>query len=194
MTKARSTALLTDAPHAVYYALASNIAVAISKYLAAFFTHSGSALAEAIHSSADCLNQLVLLFGDRAARARPDEEHPLGFGRENYVYGMLVAMQLFVIGGLVSVAVGIVRIIHVTPIEHPGLAIAVLCTAGVVEGLALRASIRTIKPSHRARGLLACVERQLLWPVKRQLSWPVGWGNCRWSGCHSCRSLRFGFG
>ncbi|WP_179255519.1 hypothetical protein [Burkholderia sp. HI2714] len=45
-----------------------------------------------------------------------------------------------------------------------------------------------------ACGVLPVVERQLPWPVKRQLSWPVGWGNCRESGRHSCRSLRFSFG
>jgi hypothetical protein len=88
-------------PRAVYYALTSNIAVAACKYCAAAFTNSGSALAETIHSSADCLNQL-LLTGNRAARGRADEKHPLGFGRETYFYAMLVALQIFLIGGVAS--------------------------------------------------------------------------------------------
>ncbi|MGF6606869.1 cation diffusion facilitator family transporter [Paraburkholderia sp. WSM4175] len=145
----------SSAPRAVYYALASNVAVAACKFAVALYTNSGSALAEAVHSSADCLNQLALLVGHRAARAQPDEQHPLGFGRETYVYAMLVAMQLFIFGGVASIAIGGFRAIHHSRLENPLLAIGVLCVSGVIEAVALRASIRTIEPRHRARGLLS---------------------------------------
>ena len=141
-------------PRAVYYALASNIAVAVCKYIAAIFTNSGSALAEAIHSSADCLNQLLLLLGGRAARARADEQHPLGFGCERYFYAMLVALQIFLIGGVASTVVGVVRLMHRSPLEHPYVVVAVLCTSGVIEGIALRSSISTIERHRRRAGLL----------------------------------------
>lgn len=144
----------TSAPRAVYYALASNLAVAACKFGVALYTNSGSALAEAVHSSADCLNQLALLFGHRASRATPDEQHPLGFGRETYFYGMLVAMQLFLFGGVASIAIGGFRAVHHARLERPLLAIGVLCVSGVIEALALRGSIRTIDPRHRAKGLL----------------------------------------
>lgn len=144
----------SSTPRAIYYALASNIAVAACKYVVALLTNSGAALAEAIHSSADCLSQLIMLYGHRRARTKPDEQHPFGFGREQYVYGMLVAMQLFVVGGLASVAVGNVRALHPSPLDSPYLAVGVLCASGVIEGLALRATIRTIEPRHRAHGLL----------------------------------------
>ncbi len=151
---AGATRATSSAPRAVYYALASNIAVATCKFGVAFYTNSGSALAEAVHSSADCLNQLGLLVGHRAARAPPDDQHPLGFGRETYVYAMLVAMQLFIIGGVASIAIGGFRALHRSQLEHPLLAVGVLCVSGVIEAVALRASIRTIEPGHRARGLL----------------------------------------
>ena len=117
---------VSTTPRAIYHALASNIAVAACKYIVALLTNSGAALAEAIHSSADCLNQLIMLYGHRRARAKPDEQHPFGFGREQYVYGMLVAMQLFVVGGLASVAVGIFRVLHPSPLDSPYLAVG-LC-------------------------------------------------------------------
>lgn len=110
------------APRAVYYALASNVAVALCKYAATAYTNSGSALAEAIHSSADCVNQLLLLMGSRAASNRADEQHPLGFGRETYFYALLVALQIFLVGGVASVAVGVVRLLHHSPLEHPYVA------------------------------------------------------------------------
>ncbi|MGT2476324.1 cation transporter [Paraburkholderia terrae] len=69
-------------------------------------------------------------------------------------YAKPVAMQLFVVGGLASVAVGIVRALRPSPLDSPYLAVGVLCASGVIEGLALRATIRTIEPRHRAHGLL----------------------------------------
>ncbi|CAG9254037.1 MULTISPECIES: cation diffusion facilitator family transporter [Paraburkholderia] len=115
----------SSTPRAIYYALAPNIAVAACKYVVAVLTNSGASLAEAIHSSAGCLNQLIILYGHRRARTKPDEQHPFGFGREQYIYGMLVAMQLFVAGGLASVAVGIVRALRSSPLDSPYLAVGV---------------------------------------------------------------------
>ncbi|WP_236674497.1 cation transporter [Paraburkholderia hospita] len=56
-------------PRAIYHALASNIAVATCKYIVALLTNSGTALAGAIHSRADCLNQLIMLYGHRRSHA-----------------------------------------------------------------------------------------------------------------------------
>ncbi|MGQ7933608.1 cation diffusion facilitator family transporter [Paraburkholderia sp. D1E] len=141
------------APRAAYYALASNVAVALCQYAAAAYTNSGSALAEAIHSSADCVNQLLLLMGSRAASNRADKQHPLGFGRETYFYALLVALQIFLVGGVASVTVGVVRLLHRSPLEHPYVVIAVLCVSGVIEASALQASIGTIDESRRKAGL-----------------------------------------
>jgi len=143
-----------NASRAVYYALASNIAVAACKYIAAVFTNSGSALAEAIHSSADCLNQLLLLIGRHAAHARADEQHPLGFGRETYFYSMLVALQIFIIGGVASTVVAVIRLTHQSSLEHPYVVVAVLCASGLIEGLALKSSIGTIERRRGRAGLL----------------------------------------
>lgn len=141
-------------PRAVYYALASNIAVAACKFAASAYTNSGSALAEAVHSTADCMNQVFLLIGNRAAQTRPDEKHPFGYGRESYFYATLVALQIFLIGGVVSVAFGVYRLVYRVPIDHPGVVIAVLCASGVIEGIALKASIATVGRRKRRRETL----------------------------------------
>jgi divalent metal cation (Fe/Co/Zn/Cd) transporter len=53
---------------AIFYALGANFGIALAKYIAAFWTGSGSMLAEAIHSTADCANQMLLLLGLRQDR------------------------------------------------------------------------------------------------------------------------------
>lgn len=140
-------------PRAVWYALLSNVVVAICKLAAALYTHSGATLAEAVHSSADCFNQILLIAGRRAAHERPDELHPFGFGRETHFYAMLVALQFFIVGGLLSVGIGAWRLWHHSALDHPLIAVAVLLVSAVIEGNALRASIRTIDRKRRAGGL-----------------------------------------
>ena len=66
----------------IIQSLVANLAVAAAKGVAAFFTGSGAMLAEAIHSTADCANQLLLLLGVKKASRAPDASHPLGYGRE----------------------------------------------------------------------------------------------------------------
>src|SRR5438876_11511062 len=87
----------------VVLALLANAGIAAAKFVAAFATGSGAMTAEAIHSSADCGNQVLLLVGARRAAKPATDAHPLGYGREAYFWGMLVAVLLFTLGGAFSV-------------------------------------------------------------------------------------------
>ncbi|MDN5852419.1 MAG: cation diffusion facilitator family transporter [Actinomycetia bacterium] len=85
---------------AVIAALVANLTIAVMKFLAYLLTSSSSMLAESIHSVADSGNQVLLLFGGKAAKRQASPEHPFGYGRERYVYGFIVAVVLFSVGGL----------------------------------------------------------------------------------------------
>lgn len=90
----------------ISYALAANLGIAIAKTVAAVITGSGSMLAEAIHSYADCSNQVLLFFGLRRAKRPPTPDHPLGYGKAIYFWSFIVAMILFSMGGLFSIYEG----------------------------------------------------------------------------------------
>jgi len=85
---------------AVVAALLANTGIAVTKFIAFALTQSSSMLAEAIHSVADSGNQLLLLLGGRKARKDATPEHPFGYGRERYIYGFIVSVVLFSVGGL----------------------------------------------------------------------------------------------
>jgi cation diffusion facilitator family transporter len=103
---------------AVIAALLANTGIAITKFIAFALTQSSSMLAEAIHSVADSGNQLLLLLGGRQARKDATPEHPFGFGRERYIYGFIVAIVLFSVGGLFALYEAYHKWHHLH--EHPG--------------------------------------------------------------------------
>src|SRR5881397_3881796 len=95
-----------DTARSIGYALGANLAIAVCKGLGAMFTGSGALLAEAFHSLADTGNQCLLLLGRRQARAPASTRHPLGQGRATYFWSFIVALLLFMLGGLFSIYEG----------------------------------------------------------------------------------------
>jgi cation diffusion facilitator family transporter len=130
---------------AIFYALGANFGIAVSKYVAAFWTGSGSMLAEAIHSTADCANQLLLLLGLKEARRPASADFPLGHHRVTYFWSMIVALLLFFMGGAFSVYEGIERLLHPQPLQHGLIAMAVLAGAVVLEAFSLWGALREIR-------------------------------------------------
>src|ERR1700761_2114240 len=124
-----------ESPKAIFYALAANLGIAICKFAAATFTGSGSMFAEAIHSTADCGNQLLLLFGLSEARKPASPLHPMGGGREINFYSLLVALLLFSVGGAFSVYEGVHRLFLREPLEYAYVALLVLGVSVVLEAL-----------------------------------------------------------
>ncbi len=138
---------------AVLYALAANFGIFLAKAVAAGMTGSSSMLAEAIHSFADCGNQGLLLRGMREARRAPDPEHPLGYGMVVYFWAFLVAVLLFTVGGAFSIYEGTHKLSDPHPLKWPGVAIAVLIIAVVLESFSLAGCVREIRKVAHGRSL-----------------------------------------
>ena len=128
----------------IYFALLANLGIAITKTVAAVITGSGAMLAESIHSFADCGNQGLLFLGLRAAKKKPDMEHPLGHGKEIFFWSFIVALTLFSIGGLFSIYEGIHKLTAHEGLKFPSVAIAVLSVSMVLEAASLYGCITQI--------------------------------------------------
>ncbi|HEX5463188.1 MAG TPA: cation diffusion facilitator family transporter [Burkholderiales bacterium] len=118
----------------VYVATAANLAIAITKFIAATVTGSSAMFAEGVHSLVDTGNELLLLLGLRRSRKPPDAYHPYGYGQELYFWSLVVAMVLFGIGGGVAIYNGASHLIHPEPLEDPFWAYVVLAIAAALEG------------------------------------------------------------
>lgn len=122
----------------VYAALAGNVLVAGSKYIAAALSGSSAMLTEAIHSTSDCANQLLLLIGVRRGRLPADESHPFGYGMEIYFWTFVVAVLVLLAGGAYSIYRGLSELAAPHPIEAPGVSLAVLFVSAIFEGASFR--------------------------------------------------------
>ena len=123
-------------------ALVANGLIACAKGVAAFFTGSASMMAEAIHSTADCGNQILVLVGQHQSRRGKSEAHAFGQGKANFFWSFVVAVVLFLLGGLFSIYEGIHKIMDPKEIENPWLIVSIIIFAVTLEGGALRVALK----------------------------------------------------
>jgi cation diffusion facilitator family transporter len=131
----------------------------VAKTVAAVVSGSASMLAEAAHSWSDTGNEVFLLIANRRSARPADDSRPLGYGREAYVWSLLAALGLFVVGASVSIWHGISELIanEQTEGRDYALAYAVLAISFVLEGTSFLRAVRQLRAeAHRLdRDLLA---------------------------------------
>ncbi|HLP22610.1 MAG TPA: cation diffusion facilitator family transporter [Microbacteriaceae bacterium] len=142
---------------AIVAALAANLGIATTKFIAWAFSGSASMLAEGVHSLADSGNQILLMIGGRRSRRAANDAHPFGYGRDRFVYAFVVSIVLFSVGGIFSILEGIDKLQHPHDIEMAWLPLSVLGVAIVLESLSLRTAIREARAHKGGQSWVAYV-------------------------------------
>jgi cation diffusion facilitator family transporter len=145
---------------AVLAALAGNVAVALAKFGAAFLSGSTAMLTEAIHSLVDSVDEVLLLIGQVRGAKPGDATHPLGYGMETYFWSFVVALMVFLLGGVLSIYEGVRHILKPEPVISPWISLGVLTAAAVFESLSFRVGYRELRRVMRGRpiGLWAFIK------------------------------------
>ena len=142
-----------DSVKSIIFALCANLAIAISKLIAAVVTGSSAMMAESIHSLADSGNQLLLLLGIKHAKRPPSPDYPLGFGKAVYFWSFIVALILFSMGGMFSIYEGIHKLHHPVPLSYPFVAVGVLLFSIAAESVSMWGCLREVNKELRGRSL-----------------------------------------
>ena len=121
----------------VIVALLANLAIAVSKLVAALLSESSAMIAETAHTFADTGNELTLLLGLRLALRPPDTEHPFGYGKERYFWPLMASISMFIIGGSFSIFRGIERIFSPHELQDIKLNYIVLGVSAIFDGTSL---------------------------------------------------------
>jgi cation diffusion facilitator family transporter len=138
---------------AVFAAFLGNLAIAITKAIAAAVTGSGALLAETAHSIADSLNQIFLYVGLRRSARPATERHPLGHGKEGYFWALVVALFLFFGGGVFSIYQAYDRLAHPHELEQVAVGFVVLGLSTVFELFSLSVAVRELRHVAREEGV-----------------------------------------
>jgi cation diffusion facilitator family transporter len=126
---------------AILAALAANAGIAVAKFVGFLLTGAASLLAETVHSAADSANQALLLLGNSRATRQATPTHPFGYGRERYFWAFVVALVLFLLGGVFAIFEGIEKLRHPHQLESLPIAVGILLVAIVLESFSLRTAV-----------------------------------------------------
>ncbi len=143
----------------VYAALAGNLAIAVTKFIAAAISGSAAMFSEGVHSLVDTGNELLLLYGLRRSVEPPTPEHPLGHGRELYFWNFVVALLVFAVGAGVSIFQGVWHFRHPDPMGAGTVAYIVLAMSFAFEGVSWRIAFREFKRSMGKLSLVQAIRR-----------------------------------
>lgn len=136
----------------IYSALAANLAIAVTKFIAAAITGSSAMISEGIHSVVDTSNEVLLLLGIRKSKKPADSARPFGYGKEIYFWSFIVSILIFGVGGGISFYEGIMHLQHPNAIENPFWNYIVLAFALVFDGTSF---IIALKSFNKRRGTTA---------------------------------------
>ena len=137
----------------VVVAVAANLLVAVAKGVAALLTGSAAMLAETTHSIADTFNEVLLYVGVRSGARPADERHPFAYGKAGYIWALLAAVGIFVVGGLFAIAVGVQTLRRPEPVTNVAVGVAVLLISAGLEATSWRRARRQLRSEAGARHL-----------------------------------------
>jgi cation diffusion facilitator family transporter len=137
--------VITESKKAIYAAIGANLAIAVTKFIAAAFTRSSAMLSEGIHSLVDTGNGGLLLLGIKRSQKPADAAHPFGHGKELYFWTLIVAIMIFAVGGGVSAYEGLLHILRPEPIANPSWNYVVLGLAIVFESYSFAVAFKAFQ-------------------------------------------------
>ncbi len=148
-----------ESKKAIVAAFLANLGIAIAKLVGFVITGASSMLAESVHSLADTGNQGLLVLGGRQAARPATPEHPFGYGRDRYFWAFVVAMVLFLVGGLFAIYEGIDKLRHPHDITSPAVALGILGVALVLETFSLRTAVKASHSSRKGQSWVEFIRR-----------------------------------
>ncbi len=150
--------MVRSSKKAVYAALFGNLGIAIAKLIAAILTGSTAMFAETLHSISDTFNQVLLLIGIKTSTKAATEQHPFGYGKEQFFWSFVVATLLFGISGILSLQQGFGSLLStIHHIQNVDVSYIILAISAAFEANALRVALLLAKESIEARGDKICL-------------------------------------
>ena len=148
-----------DSSKTVFLALSVNFFIGLIKSFVAFITNSSAMFSEAIHSFVDSFNQFLLWFGIKQSKKDNRKIYPLGRGKEEYFWTLVVAVLIFTVGGLVSLEHGIEALSHPKKLENLAISISILSISIILETYVLIKAVRKLRDGKKNKSIMKLLKK-----------------------------------
>ena len=156
----------SESSKTVFLAMSVNFSIGVAKSIIATITMSSAMFSEAVHSFVDTGNQFLLWFGIKQAKKSNPKIYPLGRGREEYFWTLVVAVLIFTIGGLVSLEHGIESLSHPKKLENLSISLTLLIVSIILESYVLKKAISELKRGNaKNKGILKLLKESTDGPL-----------------------------
>jgi len=136
----------------IVIALVANVIIAAAKLITGLISGSTALLAEAAHSVADSSNEVLLGISLRRSAVPADDKHPLGHGRERFLWAFMAAIGSFLIGGCISIGLALRQLALGGETKKTTAGWIVLGVAFVADGISWLQSVRQARSDAQERG------------------------------------------
>lgn len=148
-----------DSSKTVFLALSVNFFIGLIKSFVAFITNSSAMFSEAIHSFVDSFNQFLLWFGIKQSKKDNRKIYPLGRGKEEYFWTLVVAVLIFTVGGLVSLEHGIEALSHPKKLENLTISISILSISIILETYVLIKAVKKLRDGKKNKSIMKLLKK-----------------------------------
>ena len=148
-----------DSSKTVFLALSVNFFIGLIKSFVAFITNSSAMFSEAIHSFVDSFNQFLLWFGIKQSKKDNRKIYPLGRGKEEYFWTLVVAVLIFTVGGLVSLEHGIEALSHPKKLENLAISISILSLSIILETYVLIKAVKKLRDGKKNKSIMKLLKK-----------------------------------
>ena len=148
-----------DSSKTVFLALSVNFFIGLIKSFVAFITNSSAMFSEAIHSFVDSFNQFLLWFGINQSKKDNRKIYPLGRGKEEYFWTLVVAVLIFTVGGLVSLEHGIDALSHPKKLENLAISISILSISIILETYVLVKAVKKLRDGKKNKSIMKLLKK-----------------------------------
>lgn len=115
-----------------FVGIACNLFLFALKITIGMLTRSISVTADAVNNLSDGLSSVISIIGFKISSKAPDREHPFGYGRTEYIAGLVVSILILVVGvEFIKTSFG--RIIHPEPVAFNGGLLIILAASLLIK-------------------------------------------------------------
>jgi zinc transporter 9 len=139
---------------AVFMAMIGNGVLTVLKIIAFIISGSGAMLSEAVHSGADTANQGLLYLGMRRSLKPADSRYHYGYGADRYVFALMSAMGIFILGCGVTIYHGVHSMFHPPDLVFSWVVFAVLGASVLLDGYVLMVAVKEVNTGRGKKTLM----------------------------------------